>query len=52
MRSSAYSLSLISIFYWPCTCFAQTEAELQSLKAMVENLMAYFYPEDSFLAAW
>jgi hypothetical protein len=31
---------------------AEVEAELQDLKAMAENIVAYFYPQDSDTVAW
>jgi hypothetical protein len=44
--SSPYCLSLLSMFYWPHTCFVEIEAELQALKAMDENAVAYFNPNN------
>jgi hypothetical protein len=46
MYSSSHRLSLISLSHWPCAYLAETEAELQTLMAMVENAVAYFYPDD------
>jgi hypothetical protein len=34
------------MIYIPCTHLAETEAELQTLKAMVENAVAFLYPDD------
>jgi hypothetical protein len=39
------------MFYWPHTCFVEIEAELQALKAMDENAVAYFNPNNLDSAA-
>jgi thiamine pyrophosphokinase len=46
MYSSSRRLSLISLSYWRCAYLVETKVELQTLKAMVENTVAYFYPDD------
>jgi hypothetical protein len=46
MYSPFCRLSHIFTHYQPHVCFAETEAELHALKAMVKNAVAYFFPND------
>jgi hypothetical protein len=40
------------ICYKPHSIPAKNEAEVQTLKAMVENTVTFFYPDDSTSVVW